>query len=177
VLESEWLLSTMAIDVGTIGCRDGRVMEKSSPTLRPFILSSSHPAKKQGEHMFVPPISTLTTTRDSAVEYDRIYTNTMDTNENMFMSSARRDKKSDCGTENTEEETDAATSVGSTCRDMMSDCSAETESEGDETDVDASIVCTAEGSGRRGEAFTETGDTGTCAPADSTPGHSLESWK
>jgi hypothetical protein len=102
--------------------------------------------------MFVPPISTLTTTRDSAVEYDRIYTNTMDTNKNMFMSSARRDEKSDCGMENTEEETDTATSVGSTCRDRLSDCSAKTESEGDETDANASIAPTAKGSGRRGEA-------------------------
>jgi hypothetical protein len=59
----------------------------------------------------------------------------------------------------------------------MSDCSAKTESEGDETDADASVTCTAEGSGRRGEAFTETGDTGACTPADPTPGHDLEAWE
>jgi hypothetical protein len=101
----------------------------------------------------------------------------MDMDENMFVNSACRDRQSDCSAENTEEETDAATSVDLTCRDMMSDCSAETESEGDETDADASVARTVEDSGRRGEAFTETGDAGPGTPADSTPGHSLESWK
>jgi hypothetical protein len=176
VLESEWLLSTTAINVGTIGCHDGRIMEKSSPTLKPFILSSPHPAEKQGEHMFIPPSSALTTTRDNAVKYDGIYNNTRDTDENTFVNSACRDRQSDCSVEDTEEETDTATSVGSTCRDMMSDCSAKTESEGDETDADASVARIAEGSGRRGEASAETGDMGACTPVESMPGHRLVSW-
>jgi hypothetical protein len=177
MLENEWLLSTTAIDVGTIGCCDGHVMEKSSPSLKPFILSSPHPAKKQGEHMFIPPISALTTTRDNAIEYDGIYTNTRDTDENTFVNSACRDKKSDCSTENTEEETDTDTSVGSTCRDRLSDCSTETESGGNETDADASVALTAKGSGRRGEASAETGDTGADMPVGSTPDHRLGSWR
>src|ERR1700676_4836448 len=94
-LENEWLPSTTAIKLGAIGCRDGHIMERCSPMLKPLILSSPRPVEKQGEHMFVPPISALTTTRDSAVEYDRIYTNAMDTNENMFVSLAHRDEKSD----------------------------------------------------------------------------------
>jgi hypothetical protein len=58
---------------------------------------------------------------------------------------------------------------------MMSDCSAETESEGDETDAEASVTCTAEGSGRRGEASAETGDMGACTPIESIPGRGLGS--
>jgi hypothetical protein len=177
MLENEWLPSTMAIDVGTIWCCDGCIMEKSSLKLKPFILPSPCPVKEQGEHMFIPPILALTTTRDSTTECDRIDTSTTDTDENMFVNLAHRDGESDCGMENNEEETDTAMSVDLTCRDMMSDCSAETGSKGDKTDEDASVALTAKDSGRRGEAFMETRDTGACMPADLTPGHSLESWK
>ena len=52
-LEYERLLPTTAIDEGTKRCRDGRVVEKSPPRLKPLILCSPRPARNQGEHMSV----------------------------------------------------------------------------------------------------------------------------
>jgi hypothetical protein len=157
-------------------CPTSEVMDMH-PTFETTMSCPPHLMEDHGECMFMPPVSALITTRDNAIKCNGSDNNTMDTNKNMFVNSAHRDRKSDCGTENTEKETDADTSIGSACRDRMSDCSTKTESGGNETDADASVVCTAKGSGRRGEASAETGDMGACTPVESTPGHGPGSWR
>jgi hypothetical protein len=157
-------------------CPASGVMD-THPTFETTMSCPPHPMESHGECMFMPPISALTTTRDNTVECDGSDNNTMDMNESMFVNSACRDGKSDCGTENTEKEMDTDTSVDLACRDRMSDCSTETESEGEETDADASVACAAKGSGRRGEASAETGDMGACMPIESAPGHGLGVWR
>jgi hypothetical protein len=82
------------------------------PTFETTMSCPLHPMENHGERMFVPPISAQTTSRDNAIEYDGIDTTAMDTDRNMFVNSAHRDRKSDCGAENTEKEMDADTLIG-----------------------------------------------------------------
>jgi hypothetical protein len=55
ILEDDWMLSTMSINEGTKWHHDETVLEDRALFPKPLILSSAHPLKKQGEHMFIPP--------------------------------------------------------------------------------------------------------------------------
>jgi hypothetical protein len=67
-LEDEWLMSTTTINEGTKGCRNRFAVDTGTPRLKPLILSSTHPAKSQGEHMFVPSITVQPATMEQDVK-------------------------------------------------------------------------------------------------------------
>jgi hypothetical protein len=67
-LEYKWLMSTTTINEGIKGCSDRFAVEKGIPKLKPFILSSPHPVKGQGECMFIPSIIRQSASREQAVK-------------------------------------------------------------------------------------------------------------
>jgi hypothetical protein len=61
-------MSTTTINEGTKGCHNRFAVETSTPRLKPLILSLTHPAKSQGEHMFIPSITVQPATMEQDVK-------------------------------------------------------------------------------------------------------------
>ena len=83
--------------------------------------------------MFVPPISGQPVIEEQAIEHDEV-----DADADAPTPMDEKDDKYHHH-ETDQAETDADTSVSSTCRDKKSDCSIKTDSEDDKTDANASI--------------------------------------
>jgi hypothetical protein len=114
-LEDEWLMSTTTINEGTKGCRNRFAVETGTPRLKPLILSLTHPAESQGEHMFIPPITVQPATMEQNVknlEADTVASAHLTREEDMHQEDAHHTEMTDASAHSDDDDEERLSSSG-----------------------------------------------------------------